>query len=226
MRSNCWRVTGWIGKRARPKCGRRGIRPPGSRCARADRGRASSARGMTLSQPHEGSGGLPRCSHRAFTLGSLHQYVSGIAANRGGHMTRLRQALRIGGVWRAQRGLAGSHGQPGEASLASCRSGDLSVDVFAVGEHSELLHWQFRNGALGQLADRGRHAGGRGRIELRPAPKLKDLNITRTAASRKISGRSSDKGGPDPGVCAGGRTGAACQLRGTFVGARTLNLRN
>ena len=27
------------------------------------------------------------------------------------------------------------------------RSGDLSVDVFAVGAHSELLHWQFRNGA-------------------------------------------------------------------------------
>ncbi len=27
------------------------------------------------------------------------------------------------------------------------RSGELSVDVFAVGAHSELLHWQFRNGA-------------------------------------------------------------------------------
>ena len=27
------------------------------------------------------------------------------------------------------------------------RSGDLSVDVFAAGAHSELLHWQFRNGA-------------------------------------------------------------------------------
>ena len=27
------------------------------------------------------------------------------------------------------------------------RSGELSVDVFAVGAHSELMHWQFRNGA-------------------------------------------------------------------------------
>jgi len=27
------------------------------------------------------------------------------------------------------------------------RSGELSVDVFAAGAHSELLHWQFRNGA-------------------------------------------------------------------------------
>jgi hypothetical protein len=27
------------------------------------------------------------------------------------------------------------------------RSGELSVDVFAVGAQSELLHWQFRNGA-------------------------------------------------------------------------------
>ena len=41
------------------------------------------------------------------------------------------------------------HSLGGVAMSPPCavRSGDLSVDVFAVGEHSELLHWQFRNGA-------------------------------------------------------------------------------
>jgi hypothetical protein len=46
-------------------------------------------------------------------------------------------------TWSEWRSLGGVVMSPPRA----VRSGDLSVDVFAVGAHSELLHWQFRNGA-------------------------------------------------------------------------------
>jgi hypothetical protein len=46
-------------------------------------------------------------------------------------------------AWSGWRSLGGVVMSPPRA----VRSGELSVDVFAVGARSELLHWQFRNGA-------------------------------------------------------------------------------
>jgi hypothetical protein len=46
-----------------------------------------------------------------------------------------------GGTWSAWQSLGGVVMSPPRA----VRSGESSVDVFAVGAHSELLHWQFRN---------------------------------------------------------------------------------
>jgi hypothetical protein len=60
--------------------------------------------------------------------------------------TRFDGFFRVGEHWSPWQSLGGIAMSPPSA----VRSGTSSVDVFAAGAHSELLHWQFRNGAWTQ----------------------------------------------------------------------------
>ena len=79
----------------------------------------------------------------AFGQNSESLFAFGVGQDQALWFTRFDGFFRVGEVWSEWQSLGGIVTSP----PCAVRSGASSVDVFARGAHSELLHWQFLDGA-------------------------------------------------------------------------------